>query len=162
MPRSPTFRWPLLVLCLVPACAAAQDGAGAPAAVPAAPAPDTASPAAAAPAAASAPAAAPPVAAAVATPADARPPKPTAPGLPPVEDACSSDAECGFTTLPLSGPHVCCGDQCGTTAGTKAWVKKLEAACGAMARAKADCPPMMCDAAIAPKPRCQAGRCALR
>lgn len=99
-------------------------------------------------------------------------PPATAAGIPPVEDSCAADAECGYTAVPVAGPHACCDNQCGLLAVTKAYVKKLNTACKTFtsarsaqhpgAAAAADCPPMMCDAALTPKPRCQAGRCVLR
>lgn len=105
------------------------------------------------------------------TAAPAAPPV-TAAGLPPVEDACAADAECGYTSLPVAGPHACCDNQCGLLPVTKAYAKKLSTACRTFtsarsaqhpgAAAAADCPPMMCDASVTPKPRCQAGRCVLR
>lgn len=95
----------------------------------------------------------------------------TAAGLPPVEDACAVDAECGYTSLPVAGPHACCDNQCGLLPVTKAYAKKLSIACRTFTSARSaqhpgaaaavDCPPMMCDAALTPKPRCQAGRCVL-
>ncbi len=87
-------------------------------------------------------------------------------GLPAVEDACAADADCGFTTLPVGGKRTCCDNQCGLVPVTKAYAQKLAAACGPINAARGaqkatECPTVACDAMKSPKPRCNAGKCAL-
>lgn len=87
-------------------------------------------------------------------------------GVPAIEDSCTTDADCGFTTLPVSGKHVCCDNQCGMTPVTKAYAARLAAACSTMNAARGankakDCPTLACDAMKSPKPTCKAGKCSL-
>jgi hypothetical protein len=80
--------------------------------------------------------------------------------LPPKEDRCVSDAECGVTSLDLEGPTVCCFRCCSMHGGRKSWTDAVEAAC--KAAPGLHCPVVACACPSPPyKPKCVAGRCTL-
>jgi hypothetical protein len=95
------------------------------------------------------------------TPTDAPPPAKTpAIALPPHEDRCASDAECGVTELDLDGPTACCFRCCTAHGGRRSWVKVFEAT---YKRApNPDCRVTACACPMPPYvPKCVQGRCSL-
>jgi hypothetical protein len=89
-----------------------------------------------------------------------KPPRPSAIVLPPMEDACAADDDCGVTSLDLSGPTVCCFRCCSMHGGSKSWVKRVESICQNAPGLK--CQPAACACPSPPyKPKCVSGRCTL-
>ena len=78
----------------------------------------------------------------------------------PAPKACQKDEDCAATGFVLGGTLTCCA-ACKPTAGTRAWVKRVDQICQQRARsaAKPKCAPMDCEK---PEIECRAGRCALK
>jgi hypothetical protein len=91
-------------------------------------------------------------------PAPAEPPHDKA--FPPQADACRKDDDCAATNLALGGEFMCC-TPCKPTAGTKAWVKKVEQVCAQKQRAgyRPRCAPWDCARADA---ECRSGKCVVK
>lgn len=81
--------------------------------------------------------------------------------LPPVDARCTADADCGVTFLSLApGQYQCCV-MCGTsTAGNKAWVAGVEAACKALVVPERRCPALACPSGPR-RATCDHGTCKL-
>jgi hypothetical protein len=77
--------------------------------------------------------------------------------LPKQADACKRDEDCAATNLALGGELTCCA-VCKPTAGTKAWVKRVEQACVQKQKAgsRPRCAPSDC---AKPDSECHAGKC---
>lgn len=99
----------------------------------------------------------PPVQEDVTAPTKAEAP-PDPPSLPPVEDHCEADTNCGVTDLQQEGDHICC-QGCGlATAGRVEWVEKVQSECRAYLVGRDTCLPLACPAGPS-KAACVEGRC---
>lgn len=79
--------------------------------------------------------------------------------LPPRTDSCTSDSDCGVTSLDLTGPTVCCFRCCTVHGGSKSWTDAIESICKS---APKTCVDAACACPMPPyKPKCDAGRCIL-
>jgi hypothetical protein len=88
--------------------------------------------------------------------------KPGAPrSIPPIETACTTDADCVMTDQDLvdSARSYACCPGCTNHAGNTAWKKKFDAAC--LASPAPMCPPVGC-AMPNQTPVCVAKKCALK
>lgn len=75
--------------------------------------------------------------------------------LPPIDRRCSTDADCDWIALEISGADTCC-PSCGTTIAARTWTTAVRAIC-----AKAmppTCAPLACPLGITTS-RCDAGMC---
>lgn len=75
--------------------------------------------------------------------------------LPPHENACVDDADCGVLAVEIGGDKACCAS-CRTTAGTRGWAAEVRNEC-------AKIPPVGCYPLACPlgptRPRCRDRRC---
>jgi hypothetical protein len=80
--------------------------------------------------------------------------------LPRHEDACTTDGECGVTSLDVAGPTVCCFRCCSMQGGRKQWTDAVEAIC--KSAPGLTCSPVACACPSPPyQPKCIEGRCGL-
>jgi hypothetical protein len=104
---------------------------------------------------------------ATATPSTTASVTPTAapldPAFLPISDDCKKDADCGMSTLVMAKDvtYQCCAG-CNATAGTKAWVSKVEKLCAQKVKAglKQICPPWDCAAPSGVA--CVSGKCQVK
>jgi hypothetical protein len=83
------------------------------------------------------------------------------PVVPPLDAHCVEDSDCAVTFVSLSGPSLCCVG-CGTsTAGNKAWVKKVAETCpDVLANEHRTCPALACPSGRT-RTECKASTCVL-
>jgi hypothetical protein len=95
------------------------------------------------------------------TPDDDPPEPPRDRAFPKLADSCKKDEDCAATNLALGGDLLCC-TPCKATAGTKAWVRRVEQVCQQKTKAglKPRCGPAWdCNK---PEVECKGGRCAVK
>ena len=82
------------------------------------------------------------------------------PAFLPIETRCQSDADCDRTTLVLEKETNECCELCKPTAGTKAWVARVQSICAAKIRSgfRPSCG-LGADCGEPPKAVCRAGAC---